>query len=317
MPQDPISTDPNFGLVSTDPNFGLSKGSERTRQDTNIIGIDHDKLKAMVGKWVDGLDPVWQKPAAIKAADFLGSLAEMFSAPETVATMGAKPALGAMEKMADAATAVTGKVVSARAPIGSAVETAGRFIQAPKKVVGEAIERAGTAIKGQPPAAPPTVPATVVTPPEALPAAAGMSPQRTLNELALAARRAGTKLTPEQEASALDLIKGGQSPTDAVSAIIPPTRSRAVGTLLKMATKPPADVSDTAIKLTAQEFQRGVDLLAQGNSAKEALAAILSARARGGSSAFAALPTDAEMTADLGQRAASGQKSLMPKYGPK
>lgn len=316
-----LSTDPKAGLLSQDPSAGLPKGSAATRKDANILGIDHDKLKTMVEGWVSKLDPTFQQPAAVKAADFLASLAEMFSSPETVATMGAKPAMAAMDTIGDAVKGMTGKVTGARVPLGSVVETAGRFIQSPKKVVGEAVERAGTALKGT--GATPATPAATMPPgapaavPGPVPVAPTQSPARMMNELALAARRAGTKLTEAQEAQAVELVKGGKSAAEAVNTIIPPTRSQAMGTLLKMAAKPPADMSKEAIKLTASEFKAGLDMLAQGKSAKEAMGAIMADRARAGASAFSALPTDAEMTAEMTRRAVAGQKSLMPKYGPK
>lgn len=83
-------------------------GSERTRVDTNAIGVDHERLQQHIANWASTLSPAWQKPAAILAtfpADVLASLVEMVSSPETIATAGAKPALGAMDKVADGAAA--------------------------------------------------------------------------------------------------------------------------------------------------------------------------------------------------------------------
>jgi len=92
-------------------------GSERTRVDTNAVGVDHDKIVHGIADWASKLPPAWQKPAAMLAtfpADALASLLEMFSAPETIATAGAKPAIAGMDAIA-AKTAATREALHAPA----------------------------------------------------------------------------------------------------------------------------------------------------------------------------------------------------------
>ncbi len=69
------------------------------------------------------------------------------------------------------------------------------------------------------------------------------------------------------------------------------------------------------LKLTATEFSEATRLAKAGRSATDVMDAIAVQRQLKSSSAFAGLPTDAEMRADLGRRARAGQKSLMPAYG--
>lgn len=79
------------------------RGSERTRVDTNILGIDHDAVNHRIANWASTLPEAWRKPAAILAtlpADILMSAAEMLSSPESVATMGASRATAAVDGVA-------------------------------------------------------------------------------------------------------------------------------------------------------------------------------------------------------------------------
>ena len=81
-------------------------GSDRNRVDTNMVGVDHDRLYQGIANWASTLPSALQEPAARTAtyyADVLASLLELVSAPESVVTMGAQPALGAMDATGDAA----------------------------------------------------------------------------------------------------------------------------------------------------------------------------------------------------------------------
>jgi hypothetical protein len=99
---------------------------------------------------------------------------------------------------------------------------ADRFVlagQTPQKAVD---------LAGQGFAAPP-VPARPVAPPATLPAGTpaptspqGWSAQQVRNEVGIAARRAKLTLTPKQLEEADALVKAGQSPIGAVTAVAPP-----------------------------------------------------------------------------------------------
>lgn len=68
-----------------------------TRRDSNIVGVDHRAIASTIADWASKLPTSLQKPAAMLAAfpaDALASLAEMFSAPESVAAAGASAIAG-------------------------------------------------------------------------------------------------------------------------------------------------------------------------------------------------------------------------------
>lgn len=76
-----------LSVVKSEP-----KAGERTRQDTNIISVDHDKVMQAVANAASKLPEPIRKYVAEQGAfqaDLASSLFEMFSSPETVATMGA------------------------------------------------------------------------------------------------------------------------------------------------------------------------------------------------------------------------------------
>lgn len=116
-------------IVKSEPltiTSSVPDGNERTRRDTNILGVDHDALSLSIANWASKLDPKWQKPAAMLAtfpADVLASLAEMFSSPETVAS--APGALKAVDAVGTAATAAAKGVpkaaINATAAMGDAI----------------------------------------------------------------------------------------------------------------------------------------------------------------------------------------------------
>lgn len=136
-----LSLDPDEGqpassvaYLGTDPDEGqpvVPTGSERTRPDTNIIGIDHERLQHGIANWASTLRPEWQRPAAMLAtfpADVLASLVELVSAPETLVAPGAKPGMAAL----DAAVPATGRALNAT---GRTLETTGRALERPSRYV--------------------------------------------------------------------------------------------------------------------------------------------------------------------------------------
>jgi len=111
------------------------------------------------------------------------------------------------------------------------------------------------------------------------------SPQQLANEEALARRRAAYAASQQQ----------------------PVPLKQAVNAVQKMA-------ATNDVKLTAEEFDRAVTLRAAGKSEAEILDGITAMRQLKG---MPGVLSPEEVNADMQQRAMSGQKSLMAKYGPK
>jgi hypothetical protein len=239
MPQELLSTDPKAGLLSTDANAGVVAAAPRgDRRDANAVGVDHDWIVQHIANWASKLPPRWQQPAAFIAtlpADMLGSLVEMLSAPESIATLGAggipKPAAAVERPPGVPMTARVGAVARPVAKATSAVldnDIAGAISPRAAHVgkiatrVSDALEKRAATAAG--PAAPPETaavggtPAPPGPPPPAAPASA-MSPQRVLNELAIQARRQGVKLSEQDYQAATQAVAQGVSPTDVVSAL--------------------------------------------------------------------------------------------------
>lgn len=121
-------------------------GNDRTRQDTSIVGIDHAAIANRIADWASTLRPSLQKPAAWLAtlpADVLASLVETISAPESIATGGAKPALAAMDSAGAAATTVGRAVVSP-----AAREAAAKLVKLGSTGVGAVVGHAPGAVIG-------------------------------------------------------------------------------------------------------------------------------------------------------------------------
>lgn len=219
---------PGLSIVKSEPLAVTSSqplGNDRTRTDTNMIGIDHDAIIHGISNWASTLSPQWQKPAAFLAtlpADALASLVEMFSSPEGVATMGAKPAMaaldgagaaarngaaatvkGAVRTVAGAGDVVHPDVISMVSPrAGKAVEMAQRVRGAMRKPVTAASAELPVAAPVEPVASPVAAPASPAAsamrtgPAESSAESAPSAPknslpdQKALNEEALARRRA-------------------------------------------------------------------------------------------------------------------------------
>lgn len=119
------------------------------RQDTNILGIDHERVQQGIANWASSLHPRFQRSAAALLtfpADVLSSLAEMLSAPETVATglprVPTAPAVNAAKGAKDLAAPVVRGVSNAAIRTTAA---AGDFV-APD-VIGAISPRAGNVVK--------------------------------------------------------------------------------------------------------------------------------------------------------------------------
>ena len=239
---------------------------ERTRTDTNILRVNHEQIQHRIADWASKLPEPYQRPAAILAglpAHILGSLVESLSAPETVATMGAKPAMAAMDKIGDAVSAAAGKVASAVSTpvrVGKALVTDPDVVGTVSPRVGNALRVAQRLSKGvraaqAKVAADDAAQATADQLAQSPAAVAGRqlpspselspleltramkeanqaqaapttiwSPQRLRNEIGIATRRTGVTLTGEQEAAAGELIKGGTSAVDAVKSVAGPLK---------------------------------------------------------------------------------------------
>ncbi len=115
------------------------------RADTSAVGFNHTAVQQRISDWASKLPRHLQRPAAEIAAfpaDVLGSLVEMFSAPETIATAGAKPALAAMDAVPGMAkTAVTGAAKGTVKAVGALADTVS------PEVVGVVSPRAGHVLR--------------------------------------------------------------------------------------------------------------------------------------------------------------------------
>lgn len=278
-------------------------GSERTRVDTNAVAVDHERLQQGIANWASTLSPGWQKPAAILAtfpADVLASLVEMLSAPETIATGGAKPVIGALDAAASAASktsAVATSVAKAGASkvatkemakdlatlgigdarINAGIRTGGRLKEA-AQAIREAVATPKPPVAATPtPAAAAPVVAPVVAEVAPVARAANALPnQKLLNELALAARRAKVTLTPDAEQAAIAAVEQGATPAAAVAKVGAP-----IPTAASAAPAAPAAPTAQKLRLTIKssdelkEFQR---LVGRGVTTKDALEQIAQMR---------------------------------------
>lgn len=102
------------------------------RADSSMLGVDHDALLQGLASMASKLPRPLQEPAAMGGTftlDALASLAEMLSAPENVAGMGA----GTASQVIDAGLPIVGKGLSAA---GRGVETVGRRLSTPARFLG-------------------------------------------------------------------------------------------------------------------------------------------------------------------------------------
>ena len=284
-------------------------GSERTRVDTNAVGVDHDKIVHGIADWASKLPPAWQKPAAMLAtfpADALASLLEMFSAPETIAGAGFKPTNAAMDT---AGTAVKNASATTARSVGAAVDAvdpdlvsiasprAGAALKKAQQVRDVLAKRAGTA----------------EAPAVAEEAPAGPPGPRTINDAmaeavkqAQAAREAAKTTSRGVSASAAPAppsARGTQSPPSPA----PPTGSRPAPAGAKPSVTAAMMTQYRALRalgLRDPEMPAYLHLVQQGKSEAEALSAIQAMRQLSGN-----LPTAAEAQTAIRNRNATGKWS--------
>ena len=284
-------------------------GSERTRVDTNAVGVDHDKIVHGIADWASKLPPAWQKPAAMLAtfpADALASLLEMFSAPETIAGAGFKPANAAVDT---AGTAVKNTSAATARSVGAAVDAvdpdlvsiasprAGAALKKAQQVRDVLAKRAGTA----------------EAPAVAEEAPAGQAGPRTINDAmaeavkqAQAAREAAKTTSRGVSASAAPAppsARGTQSPPSPT----PPTTPPPVPAGAKPSVTAAMMTQYRALRalgLRDPEMPAYLNLVQQGKSEAEALSAIQAMRQLSGN-----LPTAAEAQTAIRNRNATGKWS--------
>jgi hypothetical protein len=151
----------------------------------------------------------------------------------------------------------------------------------------------------------------------------------------------GQKVTPVAGDLLADFVPGGHTLARVGKAIMPAAAEATVPATEAAAAVPAAAAAAASpvggsslskiwgamerlgVRLTAAELPKAQALVSQGTRAEAAVQQIVQARGTGAAlDAAAALanrlgtPTDAEAFADLARRAAGGQKTLMPAYGP-
>lgn len=285
------------------------RGSERTRVDTNIIGVDHDKILQGIADWASKLSPRWQKPAAFLAtlpADALASLAEMLSAPETVATAGAKPAMAALDAAGAAAKGAPAAAVRGAAAVADTVSP---------DVVGILSPRAGKALQV----------AQKLRDASARGTAAG-----TLSDLELARKEAAAGRLPQGVVDALERksAPAAAAPTGPVAVPSPaPVAPPALDTAGQPAVTAPVvqsispQMARNQVGLALRraktvaspaELDSLVDVVRKGADPVDTVAALMKSRMTpaeqlAASPSFAGLPTDAERDLAVVKRNVFGQ----------
>lgn len=204
------------------------------------------------------------------------------AAPSTVgnamatAGRGMERAGAAIEKPLTTAGIVD--AVTASNPVrGAAIVAAPKVVQ----FAGRGLQRAGNALAAERTVAPvvaeaaPVAAAPVATPtapPVAPPPGNGWPNQKLLNELAIMARRAKVRLTPETEQAAIDLVeRTGITPAEAVAKV----------TTASPAATAVAEAAPVAgkVRLTAAESKDYIEMIKQGKTRKTAMEAIEAGRA--------------------------------------
>lgn len=158
-----------------------------------------------------------------------------------------------------------------------------------------------SAAPASPVASPPAAPAppAAPTPASSAPATAAtstaaprLSPQQIRNEVGIAARRSGTKLSDQEMAQADALVAQGKSPTDAVAQVIASQAKAATsGAVAK-------------IKLSAAEGKVYMQLRGKGKTHEEAVSAIDAQRKLAGSMGT---PSSEEVRSRVAQRNVTGR----------
>lgn len=282
----------------------------RDRQDASGVGIDHAAIANRIANWASTLHPSLQKPAAFLAtlpADAVASLVELFSAPESVATAGAKPALAAMDATG-AAAAATGRAAmrvvaspatrkAAAAIVKHSLTAAGAHLGgAPGAIVGSTLgEEIAGAIR-PPPAGPAVIsdvsppgvdrymPNVSGAPPPGAPTLPPATMAPTEFQAAQAARQAANTL-PDQRALNEAAIAARRAAYQKGQAPPPPA-----GPVVKASGK---------MQLTGPEFTKFNDLVKAGTSYDDAYAQLMADRFPG---SITAAQRDAEIKARVGNK---------------
>ena len=299
----------------------LVPGSERTRVDTNIIGVDHNQIVQGIADWASKLPPRWQRPAAMLAtfpADALASLVEIFSAPESVAAGGIRPTSAALDAAAEPAG-------TALAATGRGVEKVSGVLQRPAtyiggyqilhgdpkgavtiaapmigKSAGAAMQRAGVKLAG----AGGAKAATLSAAEEAELVKAGYTPS-TIARIKASLTQEPQTITPSPMAPAEASLAGPSvpAPAPATPAVTPSRTGPPAGTAMS---KLWAAMEQAGVRLPAKDMDTAARAIAQGQDAGEVVQTLMRLRNMNQPSAFAGLPSDAEVAARVAERNRTG-----------
>lgn len=238
-----LSSDPSAGLLSTDPKAGgvsapavdpggqwvdtpagrVWKSSQMGsgRQDSNIVGINHEAMRQWLTNWASTLPEPLRKPAAMLAtfpAEVLASLTEAASAPESVAAMpGAQKATeavvqGASNLAKSVPAAAARGAVNATAAVGDVVHP--DIIGAVSPRAGKVVELArrlrdklkASTTTPEAPVAPVETPAAVAAPAPSAPSASAPVPSLKVRDL-----------TPDEFQALQGLKKEGYAEADVLA----------------------------------------------------------------------------------------------------
>lgn len=204
----------------------------------------------------------------------VGALTTAAARPAAASAMsatgrGMERAGAALEEPAKLATAYEMVTAPKKAVLTFAapkvLQGAGRMLQRGGAALAEApaVAEAAPVVEAAP--APPAAPVTAA-PVNALP------DQKLLNELAIQARRAGVKLTPQMEKVAIEAVGKGATPQQAV-------RSFASAAPAEVAPAAPSATAPVKFRLSSDESKVFARLIREGKSDAEARSAIETARA--------------------------------------
>lgn len=266
-------------------------GSDRTRPDNSLLGLPPEMAvvsglgigRAMVG---EGLSAAGRVYAGAKAAAEQATPVLKYEAAKAVLEGMHVPSAIAIP----IAIAVSGYKKGAKAPAAAAEASAPAMVAAPNvpanatgtkwgyvspaSVAPEAAAAARVAPAASTPAAPASPVVTGASPSAPLPPAVSQwSPQRIRNEVGLAERRGGLKLTEVQREQADRLVAQGAAPAEAVTSVAAEAPAASAPT---PTTAPPAPASAAAQKLhlNAAESKEYLRLRNAGKTHPEAQEAI-------------------------------------------
>jgi len=323
MPSDRLlSTDPQAGtLLSADPNAGLRPPPSPRRQgEPSISGGGYfEQLPGAQGmRW----HPPEGSGSDLTRPDnsLLGMPPEAVVVPAVGVTRAVTGAVGTAPKIVAGAKAVVSQ--AAPAVKYEATRTALTSLGMPNALAttialgvsgygGGAKPRAPRAPRATasapvaaPTPAPPTAPAVPTAPVAAPPTSVAFqswSPQRIRNEVGLAYRRSGLKLSDEQLNAADDLVAQGTAPAEAI---------RSVATGAKVSAAPAAAPAAAAKpRLNPAETKVFVQLLQAGKSPQQAMQSIEQQRVL---ASMLGTPSTQSVQAAVAERNATGRWRSAP-----